>query len=482
MKRFFFIPVIFLSFLLSGCIEGVEYITKPYGNFENGGTKVTESKYFKDGKKTSDWLFIHYMAADNSLDYALYGFPLFTDLNEIESGMFTIRNDDGSSKTNCASVNYVVLFDGAMGINNHSATHIYDIGPDNDSTVLGKNTIDITDVSFLEKSGYEANMTDCRTLTNFLNWVNNHYEADCVVFVLGSHGGGPGGASTYLNASRSTRIICPDDTNANGKFMSSEEFAHAFKDAGYGLSNKLDLMVLDICLGASFEDAFELKDISNYSIVSPNSTPGTGHNYSLLLELLNNKKNNITTAKDLGIGICNNFFNSYHKLSSMNGIPFYPTITMLDLSKVDSCGNHINGLAGMIKDNANSYAAYLRPSTEAGCYYVGSYNYLFDAGDFAIKICDKTSEQHIKSKINVDLLPALNEMIVFSWRRLNDKVDINQNNAYGNTDSSHGLTLCGAGVNGSKIKSWYKSDLAFGKQSDGWADMIMNWFGTDSGN
>ena len=65
--------------------------------------------------------------------------------------------------------------------------------------------------------------------------------------------------------------------------MSSEEFAHAFKDAGYGLSNKLDLMVLDICLGASFEDAFELKDISNYSIVSPNSTPGTGHNYSLLL-------------------------------------------------------------------------------------------------------------------------------------------------------------------------------------------------------
>lgn len=442
-----------------------------------GGTVKKESEYFKDGKKSSDWLFIHYMDADNSLDYGIIGYPLFRDLNEIESGMFAIKKGDGTPKSDCDSVNYVVLFDGAKA--GHPFTHLYDIGPDNNDGAIGSATIDIIDVSFIKKADYEANMADYKTLEKFLLWVNEHYEADHVIFVLGSHGGGPGGDSTYLDVNKSTRVICPDETNAKNRYMSSREFAQAFKNAGYGLSNRLDMMLFDICLGAGFEDAYEIKDLAEYSIVSPEEIPGTGQNYASLLELFNGRKGKLTVS-DLGLGVCKNFFNDYYNLTNINGSAFYPTITMIDLSKVEACADAVNSMAAHIM-------AFAAPDVCRNYFngvwkYKGLYNYLYDAGKFACKVKEKAADAGVNNSAS-KVVSALDDMIVWSWKRKNDANDIFVNNAYIDgsytaENSPYGVTLCGrsSSVLSVAIQPWYRTELEFGRRSGGWADMIMKCF------
>ena len=116
MKRFFFIPVLFIFFLFTGCIQIVETVVNSLSSedFTYRCKKVSEKEYFKNdanNKKICDWLLVMYMDADNSLEASIRN-----DFNEVEKGLAAIRNENGSAASGYASVRVVVLWDGARFI------------------------------------------------------------------------------------------------------------------------------------------------------------------------------------------------------------------------------------------------------------------------------------------------------------------------------------------------------------------------------
>lgn len=430
-----------------------------------GGTAKKESDYFSDGRKNSDWLIISYMAADNSLDSFV-----FQDLNEIEAGLTKIRNSDGSPKAGCDSVRCVALWDGHLS---HSASHLYEIGSDEKAGLLGTNTIDILDVPFLKNSGYELDMCDYRTLERYLLWVKEHYTATYVVFLLETHGGGPGSDSMYLG--NLTRAMCTDETNARGKNMSTREFVQAFKNAGYGSSMKLDMLFLDICFGAGFEDIYEYRDIARYLVASPETTPGYGNDYTEILKTFEGEKNLIDPL-EFGKKVSKSFARSYYSYTSRDCQ--CPTISFVDLSKAEQCADAIDSMAGHIM--ASSESKVFKACFNDVWKYDGTYNYLYDAGMYAYKVYMAASSGEIKNSAK-DVLSALDDMLIWSWRRKNLNDDISINNAYvGGSytaeNNPYGVTLCGMGRSSSSIKSWYRTELEFGRRSGGWADLISKWY------
>ncbi len=504
--------------------------------------KVSESVYFKNGKKSSDWLIVSYCDADNSLDYPIQGYPCFEDLNEAEYGLSLIRNPDGTTRDGYDSVRFVVLWDGvaisslANGSHDHGRSRILELGQDSISmTSLGASTVEITGIDFIDACNGEVDMSDYKTLRKFLKWIEEHYSASRIILQVSNHGGGPGGDSLYL--AKDSRSICNDETSAiKNASMSSLEFATALKDAGYGANGKkLEMLLFDLCLGAGFEDAYQFRNLARYMVASPNSTPGAGMPYHLLLPLFSK---NVSTVS-VGKGIVDKFMNFYagrfwSSIASSLGYytsglsereraeyfswfgfsPAIPTVTFMDLSRASDCADKIDALARQIGNKASWYKPFLlresEPSINFYCpkdlmlFYDGNMSWLFDIGYFAYMVhehCDDPMDATAAQNV----MDALSKMIIHSYRDSLYYGGIPQpaGSVYSNDsgrkilcDSFYsylgldclGISICGgskvrygiSGYTSGPIASHYLTQLEFGKRSSGWADMLKDssWFGT----
>lgn len=462
---FCFLLIAFFSSCSWFSSDGDDDVTVPQEEQKDENTsdmgavhKVSESVYFKDGKKNSDWLIVSYCDADNSLDYPVQGYPCFEDLNEAEYGLSGIRNSDGTTRDGFDSVRFVVLWDGvalsslAGGSTDHSRSRVFELGQDAVSlTSLGQNTVEITGIDFIDACNGELDMSDYKTLSKFLVWAERHYSATKIILQVANHGGGPGGDSLYLakdSRGNVTASICNDETSAiKNATMSSREFATALKDAGYGNGKKLEMLIFDLCLGAGFEDAYEFRNLARYMVASPNSTPAKGMPYHLLLPLFSK---NISTVS-LGKGIVNKYRDFYagaiwpsiasslsyftSGLSERDRAEYYswfgfspaiPTLTFMDLSKASDCADKIDALALQIKNKANLYRPYLFRESTPGInfycpidrmlFYDGNMSWLFDIGYFAYVVSqrDQNATQDVYAAREV--MTALSGMIIHSYR------------------------------------------------------------------
>lgn len=477
MKKLFLIPVLFLFFLFASCVQVVEtVVTLLSDDFSARCKQVSEYEYFKNdpqGKKSCDWLFIMYMDADNSLESSIR-----TDFNEVEKGLASIRNANGDAASGYASVRVVVLWDGLQS----KDSKIFEVYPDTTDYYAGQNTCSITGVDFISSSGNEVDMSQGSTLTSFLKFVDKHYNPRIgKILHVADHGSGPG---------EQKRAMCEDKTPYTGSLtaavpMSSSEFSTALYNAGYGFAKEtFSILLLDVCLGASFEDAYQFRNCAEYLIASPNSTPASGFNYTDIMKCfvtgMNSRLLSYTVAKT---------FQSYYE-----GLDAYgkdPTVTAIDLSKMDGCAEKINALASELKDKKTTYFKYLKYDGNLSDYeswnyymvYKGSVNWLFDIGCFADKVyLDPESTQEIKDKATA-VNQSLSSSIVYNWRRNVYSFDTASNKCLG-------ITICGGMVGSNKttmgIPSWYKpsdgvSSLAFCNLENGWADMVKEWFGVGTG-
>lgn len=492
---------------------------------EKKATVILESEYFTEGKKTSDWLFVFYLDGDNSIESNIW-----TDLNEIEYGLGFVREGDGSTKSDYESARCVVLWDGKNG--DLANSHVYEIGADDKIDLkLNGTTMDISGVGFIKDN--EVDMSDCSTLEKFLVWVNEHYSAKKTVLQIADHGCGAGGISTHLNDS--TRTMLEDSTTSSYSIMTTKEFASGLKNAGYGVSKKFDLMLFDICFGSSIEELYEFRNFSKYYIGSPNATPGPGFSYH---NFFKNLKKGIET-ESFGRKLCDIFESDYYKfqiywknisrmcynttdpgnekLAEMNwgtclsGDYTIPTITMVNLSKVELCADKVDALACAIKDKTK-FKKYLYVDTSKFP-VASSSNYLyyptltpridspwtFDIGYFASKVYgDEESDAEVKNAAK-ELMDVLQVAICTSWRgslySLNGELCPISKLEETETISFYkylDLNCCGISISGGsrvnsglnnyylktgKICSWYESELLFGARSGGWTDLLKSWFG-----
>ncbi len=292
-----------------GLQNGTEYTFKVVTGSSNQSAEVTATPQIV--KKETDWVVALYMDGDNNLHQSI-----FKDMNEVENGLYQIRSSDGSTAlSSYDSVNVVALWDGITSYQQTNSdgttttvtpsyggagTYLYELGTDSsNNTTLSSNTKNLSytaswlvptkTVSATQPTSYgELNMGDKQTLINYLNWVKAHYTANKgIILQFSNHGGGPRSA-TYIETADGTqlelgnneerRALCWDETSGD-EFLTTKAVSEAFTSAGFNSSNKLGMIIMDVCLGSSLEDAYQFRNYAQYFAASPNNIPGSGLDY-----------------------------------------------------------------------------------------------------------------------------------------------------------------------------------------------------------
>ena len=554
-----------------GLSNNTEYTFEVYtqSNMHEEGVPVVLSEKVeikgtpKVTKKQSDYLMIMYMDGDNDLND-----PIYLDMNEVEYGLYKIRNSSSLPKTGYASVNVVALWDGwsgSYGDGNEnpkigsSRSYLYEIGTDYDNSttytdsrgcVLSSNTKDLTSKA-LWIEGNEVDMGNKQTLINFLNWVNEHYEAENVILQFSNHGGGPRSAPIYAKTkdgfsikidNSGRRALCWDESNSSltGKsFLKTSDVSDALAAAGYGEDNKLDMILMDVCLGASVEDSYQFKDYANYLVASPNTVPGMGMDYVSIMksftsdstiesigeQLITDYKNYYTWEIDSWTQIIKELIKYYGlneadlteevvtllmKKSSFMSLYGIATLSMIDLTKIDELEDKITVLSELILNNKDKifngvtaqdgssvfYIQFLRDYyvryRGAECLslaYQGTYSWLFDIG-YMIDSFSFIAADIFNGQQNPDAWPelvaacsdvktALEGAIVKAWHDYpydEDLYEIFGGSHYGLVISGETIAIDGGNIVPGSCPDFYETDLAFGKDS-AWTQLLKEWFG-----
>ncbi len=237
--------------------EGVRVVHKyPAGNFvatvnvyDSSGNVYTSQTTLMKFK--ADWLFLVYMAGDNSLSS-----QTVQDLEEMRSAY-------------PFPTNFLVLT--AVDTSANSGFYYYQVLPGVLKTLE----------SFPEKDS-----GDFRTLEGFLSWAKATFKYDKVMLVLWDHGSG------WLPSDRSIAI----DATSNSHSIEIYELAQAVKS----VFGKVSIIAFDACLMGMVEVGHDLKDVTDYVIASEDYEPATGWNYEKLFEtfavLDNFRENDIYNA------------------------------------------------------------------------------------------------------------------------------------------------------------------------------------------
>ena len=505
-----------------GLSFNTDYKIKVYTLFEGKESepviKEVKTKNYEFPSKKYKVLMMMYMDGDNNLND-----PIFLDLNEVEAGLCAVNSDD---------IKVIALWDGWKEDSKpqfvHPQTRLLDVGKDSTNVVyvgnsqitfegynLSDETVDISSkASWL--SGGEVDMSKKETLENFLTFVKEHYDAENYILQFSNHGGGTRNAPDNIfytpdgkmieHQNYGRRSMCWDDSSAPGteNFLHTVDVSAVLEKCGFKDDKKIDVVIEDVCLGGSIEEAYQLKNYANYLIASPNNIPGKGLDYIKLIDAVDKKYCKSKSYKEFAEAVIKQYQADY-KLSYLTWKAYFEelnintsnqnatgfavisntkasTLSCIELKKLDSVVEKINQLADEVIKNGNKKskkffikdgkisvknepgstpverkelikAVSLTPG--APIYYMGAFVNLFDLGYmtnfigalFGTDEWNGTDGDGNISAMISDVKSALKDAIVYSWR------DGYRNPAYC-TDSSYvwlsgdfyGLSVSGAPV------------------------------------
>ena len=292
---------------------------------------------------------------------------------------------------------------------------------------------------------------------------------------------------------------------------------------------------MDVCLGASIEDAYQFKDFAKYMVASPNTVGGMGMDYVAMMESFTSD----STVESIGKQLIDDF-KYYYRLSStewsslaavygvdetqvmlysMAGIS---TLSMIDLSQIDAVEDSISSLALLLVNNKDKILDgvyydekgnivyeesasttsvpyldllkdYVRMSGMTGnsLYYAGTYSWLFDIGyivdNFALVSGATingsanpfawselaTACENVKTSLESAMVKAWRD--AYYWKNLYEDY-LGGGTHYGLTISGETIAIEGESLTDGTCPDFYKTDLAFGADS-AWADLLVEWFG-----
>ncbi len=176
-----------------------------------------------------------------------------------------------------------------------------------------------------------ADMSDPRTLTDFINYAVAHYPADHYVLLLDDHGGG-------------WRGCCVDEQNGSGHMMDMIQLKQALRNANV----HFDVIIFHACLMGQVEVAYQLKDYADYMVASEFSMP--------MQSVLNAPEwlgaltsNPDMTAEDLANRVAQAVYNAGRTLNK------FVHMASIKLSQLDRLASHIGNLGLRISDNAGEH-------------------------------------------------------------------------------------------------------------------------------
>jgi hypothetical protein len=228
-----------MSFLLGPKVASLLVLSMAIGSMVSLGAPPNEEAPI--GQLESSWTVMVYMAAD--VDDAL---PWEQDVNELEAAY----QSEG--------MNVIVLLDPSDTGDSRLLKVEHDenyFDPEIVSTVLD-------DDGAVIPGGSEVNTGSPATLRDFIVYSSTQYPADNLALVMWGHGGG-------------WRGLCPDGYD----LLTIPELGSALLMVEEQLERGMDLLVLDICNGATLELAYEVREYADLLVASEVLVPSDGLPY-----------------------------------------------------------------------------------------------------------------------------------------------------------------------------------------------------------
>ncbi len=448
-------------------------------------------------KKTSDWLFLFYFDADDDV----LNDDMYKNIREIEYALSQMRKPDGSPSGNYPSVTSLVLWDGISEALKkeqkfiHPDGALYELGADynleytsyggenkynlgvvslkgkgdlGDKFIVGANTIDWTAQARAEGClDVEPNMADCKTLERFLRWAKSRYDAANVVLCLGDHGAGPY-KETYADTTSVSKSLCSDKTNGGYRDLSCKNVKDALAAAGYAGSQRPKILWNDVCLQSSAEIVWNYKGSADYFLASPNLA--VSQEFVRIMTSMGKGSSPI----DFGKIVVSAYHERYYedpqecpkneddaKNKRASGYSLFTfSFLSLDERKVLALKNAVDGFADALLALKNGgedkkklfqkvFDDYVDqdPNDYSKCKglsYHGTYAFLSDLGDLALRVKNESSlsDLHSSAGALLDLLKHGDDnLILYAWA---GKMALSENLPAWGSVSQNQLYLTGA--------------------------------------
>ena len=321
------------SIEVTGLTHAKKYLISIEAIYNEEHSKPVQS--FAYPAKKVDILVLMYMDGDNDLNN-----PIFLDLNEAEFGLSKISEDNQNR------IAILALWDGWAGngkdaLIGSSGTKLLELGADEGELLSGDSftvaaqklsdkTQDLSDRAEWLASG-EVDMSDKQTLVNFLTFAKTMYYVQSAItgpnntiLQFSNHGGGPrslnlpktailpNGKEIKLNGNSGRRAMCWDEGSGGKTFLKTSDISSALEETGYK-DFPFGIIIEDVCLGGSIEEVYEVKDYTSYFLASPNNVPGTGMDYTILVEAINKYvlTTNYANLKSVATALCEKYKTDY---------------------------------------------------------------------------------------------------------------------------------------------------------------------------
>ena len=284
-----------------------------------------------------DLTFILYLAGDNNLNNLGY-----LDLLEISR-----------SRVDLDKINVLIFTDFYKESDDIRGYIIKTNNPNDKLTFnikIENNNYSISYLKMVEKTE-EKNTGDWKTLQEVLDYAYNNYPAKQYILNLWDHGDGWYNDNNNTNPFEDEkRAIAVDDTS-NGDSLNLWEVEYAIKNSKIG---KLNLIYMDACLMGGVEVAYQLKDVADYLMFSPEVTPGKGSEYEYMLNAIsdNYEKSMLDVAKAIIAGNITSYSigGKQHDGDNFESLVY----TVVDQRKTDVFIEKLNNVSDVLINNIDA--------------------------------------------------------------------------------------------------------------------------------
>ncbi|MBQ9278088.1 MAG: hypothetical protein IJ224_05585 [Lachnospiraceae bacterium] len=238
------------------------------------------------------------------------------------------------------------------------------------------------------------NMADPATLTEFLDYAYDNYEANYYSLVLWNHGGGAvlgyGGDERY-----------DYDTLSMAEMDEAFTTSHMITDG-----KKFEWVGFDACLMGMIEIAELFEPYSNYLIASEEVIPGDGWDYEFLDKISDGTDFSGAAAGKEIIDTYADYYDSYIWYK-----PEY-TLSCLDLSKTEDVMNNFNALISATENDLinGEYSNIARQRGNTKAFGIVDEELCYDTVDL-YNLAENMSDSHLSEA--GALQNSLNEMVVY---------------------------------------------------------------------
>ena len=244
----------------------------------------------------------------------------------------------------------------------------------------------------------DSDMGSQETLTNFLQYGKNNFDADHKVFIFWDHGGG------------SAFGVCHDERSNN--ILSLNNIRDAFVSVFTPSEENppFELIGFDACLMATFDTANTIHGLAKYMVASEEVEPGNGWEYTNFLNKLG--ENPAMGGNKLGQIICD----TYYEGCKDNWTEDEATLSVIDVTKIPVLkaaydSHSVEALKSSAQSPKKFFSSLGRSAKKAENYggntRESAYYDMVDIGDFA----KKTSE--LLPMTSQNLIGAVDDVVVY---------------------------------------------------------------------